>query len=219
MSILVSTSLLLSSCSFSVDKTETVARSEWLDKFLKNPTCQPPCWENIVPGETNIDDALAILSHTNGIKLTNNPTVLSGYTTEMNWNFDESNDSGGVTTDEQGNVISKISLGFYEKLTTEEVISAFGPPTDVLLYDCRPFVGKKTCEVHIIFQEIGVGLRTYLIDDIGKNKYQVVISPQTEIDGIWLFQNINGTYEQIIGKNSFNYPQYFIKWKGYSNYP
>lgn len=217
--LVVSISLLLSSCGFSVDKTETVARNEWLNKFLKDPTCLPPCWENIVPGKTTIDDASSILSHVSGIKIANNPTVLSGNTRQMDWRFDQSNDGGDVTTDDQGKVISKISLGFYEKLTTEEIISAFGQPTDVLLYDCRSEFGKHTCEVHLIFQETGIALRTGLIDNFGKNMYQVNISPQTEINGIWFFQKINGTYEKVIGRNSFNYPQYFIKWKGYSNYP
>jgi hypothetical protein len=36
--------------------------SEWIAKWLKNPTCKVPCWENITPGEINRDQTKLLLS-------------------------------------------------------------------------------------------------------------------------------------------------------------
>ena len=43
--------------------------SDWLVRWLNEPVCQPPCWENITPGKTSFADALTIAKNISGFKL------------------------------------------------------------------------------------------------------------------------------------------------------
>ena len=210
---------LLTSCGPIRFFTYNEPHSDWVTKWLTNPTCQPPCWENIIPGQTYIDNVADILAATQGIHILSNPG--KGPLSEirqMDWGFDRSSDNGGAQTDEQGYVVSLIFMNTYQPITTEEVILKYGNPTNVLLYDCRSEMGRKTCEVNLVYNNKGMMLGLFL-NDIGKEKYQVKIEPDQELKKIIFFSNAEGTYVDVMGKNSFNYPKYYFPCNGYTNYP
>jgi hypothetical protein len=60
LSSLICSVLILLVVSTSACKPETYSSSEI--SILDNPVCSPPCWQNIVPGETNRNDLLAALA-------------------------------------------------------------------------------------------------------------------------------------------------------------
>jgi hypothetical protein len=211
--------VLITSCNFSPFLTNQEPHSEWVTKWFTNPTCQPPCWENITPGQTQIDDVAAIFTNLKEIKNYSNPHKGPfGESRQMDWKFDQSSDSGIIQTDDRGNNISQISIVTYQPLTIEEVISKYGDPTNVLLYDCRSDLGQKRCVVHLVYKNKGMMLEI-MLNDIGKNMYQVKIEKNSKLSIIHFFPDTEDSYEKIIGKNSFNYPKYYYSWNGYSNYP
>ena len=212
-------SFFLTSCGLTPVLEKQEPRSEWATKWLTNPTCQPPCWENIIPGQTPIDDVAAILATTQGIHILTNPqTGPLSEIRQMDWGFDQSIDSGGAQSDETGNLVSEIYLNTYQPITTEEVINKFGSPTNVLLYYCSSEFWRKSCVVHLVYTDKGMALDLFL-NDTGKNGYQVKIEPTSKLTAIYFFTDIEGAYEMNFGKNSPNYPKYYYSWEGYSNYP
>ncbi len=219
LSVLLLLSILAASCGSKNNAAVSKPHSDWLKKLLTQPACQPPCWENMLPGTTSMDEVAATLSNLNGIKIIHYSQEFSNPERQMDWTFDQSSDSGSAFGDDQGKILSYLYFGLSDSLTVEEVISSFGEPTNVLLYDCRTELSKKTCVAHIIYSNKGMALQTTILDQFGKSSYQVNISAQTQILGIWFLPTNNNSYENIIGKNSFNYPQYYYQWKGYSNYP
>ncbi len=51
-------SLLLGTILISGCKTSPVSpKLPWIERWLSNPVCQPPCWEGITPGETTAKEA------------------------------------------------------------------------------------------------------------------------------------------------------------------
>src|SRR6266496_222154 len=42
---------------------------DWLVRWLNEPICQPPCWENVTPGKTSFKDALPIAKAILGAKV------------------------------------------------------------------------------------------------------------------------------------------------------
>lgn len=44
-------------------------KPDWLVRWLNEPVCQLPCWENITPGKTSFTDALAIANTISGVKV------------------------------------------------------------------------------------------------------------------------------------------------------
>src|SRR5689334_19085430 len=44
-------------------------KPDWLVRWLNEPVCLPPCWENITPGNTSFTDALPIAKAISGFEL------------------------------------------------------------------------------------------------------------------------------------------------------
>ncbi len=57
-------------------------RPDWLVRWLNEPVCQPPCWENITPGKTSFADALAIANRISGSEVSH----VSDVTIRLNFN-------------------------------------------------------------------------------------------------------------------------------------
>lgn len=214
---------LISSCSalpfFSTPTPKP--RSDWITKWLKNPTCQPPCWENMIPGKTKIEDGVTILEQIPGINKLSGPSKGPiGNEKQMVWQFGPSSGSISAQTDERGEILSFIylNLNLEENITLDELVSAYGQPTNLSFYDCRTELNMKSCVIHLIYKDKGMALEL-LVDDIGKGEYRVKILSETKVSGVWLFPATGDGYATTIGKNSFIYPKFVINWKGYTNYP
>ena len=52
--------ILLAGCNSMPDQAEANP-GEWMKAWLENPVCNPPCFENIIPGETKYNDAIEII--------------------------------------------------------------------------------------------------------------------------------------------------------------
>ena len=89
-------------------KATSVPRHEWITKWLSKPVCSPPCWEQITPGVTSIDEAEEILQQIPQITGIRGPIKgpLGFEELDINWNFDHSTDGGAIRTDAEGTIKS-----------------------------------------------------------------------------------------------------------------
>ena len=83
----------------------------WIDAWLKNPVCQPPCLDGIIPGVTPADEVAEKLSAHPGVlrverdKENYDTEVILWYTPE-----NETGQLGEVTVDEDTQIVTKISI-------------------------------------------------------------------------------------------------------------
>lgn len=212
-------SLLLISCGKSLLFHNQEPRNDWLASWLSNPVCQPPCWENIIPGKTSLNEAVNILTNMDGVNILLFPIKdTTSEMRQMDWTFERIKDNAGIQTDKYGNLVSKIYFNINQILTIEEVEKKFGFPSNVMLYDCRSENSRKTCEVHLVYRNASMVLELFL-NDRGNADHKVMISPNSEIYRIDFLEGNENSYLNLIGKNSFNYPELLLNWKGYTNYP
>jgi hypothetical protein len=195
--------------------------SKWITKWLTNPTCKPPCWENLIPGETAILDSPQLLSQVEGVRITVYPSKNQEPPyTQLQWNFSNPGESGAADTYEGGLKISIIWLGLSndQQLLLEQVVSSYGLPSDVLLYDCRGEITQHSCVVHLIYNNIGIALELFL-PDVGKNDHQVRIREDSRVGAIWFFPLGDTSYGEVLGKNTGDFPKGMVQWNGYGDYP
>lgn len=100
----------------------------------------------------------------------------------------------------------------------DEIVSAYGPPTNVSFFDCRTILKVKSCEIHLIYKDKGMAVE-FLINDIGRKNYRVKILPDTKVNGVLLYPATEEGYAKTIEKNPFIYANDLLDWNGYTYYP
>ena len=182
-----------------------IPRTGWLSQLLQDPTCQPPCWEGIVPGETNILDAAIILSANPAVINVNEPKEFQQY--DM-WelSFDFTQGEGEIRANEN-RIVTRITFrpDYREILTLEEFIDAHGEPSAVSYSFCFEF----GCNVDILYLEKGISL-SYRVENFPNLNFNK-IKPNREIDEI-----IFSSPGEIAAEPRL---YHLIKWKGYGRYP
>ena len=114
-------------------------RSLLNDRFLADTSlitgdpCAPPCWQNIVPGRTTLDEALAIVSSLEGIELQRQ--------TEREFQFGQSDGPAccQISADDS-QIVSAIILQFAPEMTLGDAISNYGEP---LFFRGQPFADSE----------------------------------------------------------------------------
>jgi len=148
--------LLLEGCALENTRpTLTMApQPAWLTKFLENPTCQHPCWENITPNETSIDEARAILTMNPEIRIT------EIYPDYIEWDFYPNTASGFVECGYKENIVEIIRFSFpgVQLLTLGELLNHYPVPTHIDFdWDSH---NRKRCYLRIFFESQGLEVRT-----------------------------------------------------------
>ena len=129
-------------------------KPEWLTEFLENPTCQQPCWENIIPGETNIWEVDEILSKIPEVTNIQGPKeAFQGDEWHVTWDYSDGTSGGRIVSDENG-IVNEISLTINRSyaLYLDEVISIF-PFSQIWVSDCQSDIFGTYCIVDIFLQE------------------------------------------------------------------
>ena len=177
----------------------------WTTRWLTAPACQPPCWENITPGATTMEEAIKIVVQIPGVELTWLPTMDGATEAEksLQWEFGPSG-YGWVGAESGQEIVSEIHLGAGEKqLLLGDVIAAYGNPSTVVKGSCHGgIVGGSTCIYSIVYPDRGMEL------DIGIHEYQKVdVQADTEVSGIY-FYPLTGERLDALGKVWSGYGQY-----------
>ena len=186
----------------------------WLTDWWQNPVCQPPCWYGITPGITTITDTAKILSELPWVKITYGPArpLDTGSDMQLDWVAKQPDHVGGlVASDDQGKIT--VSLRVNGKLSTrlEDVVEAFGPPSDVMALDCEYGV----CETRLIYISSGMML---VVTPPRDSRRFVKITPDTQVKEICFFPPGREGYFSAFPIYSDAFVIFAVPWEGYTKY-
>jgi hypothetical protein len=187
---------MVSESSLTLVPPPSINSQNWIDKWLHNPTCQIPCWENITPGVTKITDAVKILTQIPGVHIGDTYSSVS-------WGF-ENNDGGSIDYDLTTYAVSDVELHVRERsLHVSELIGAYGEPTDVVIILCSEF-----CSYGLYYKDKGMLIE---LDEL--SNITIEITPETKIFRIYLFASSPTDWiaKVISSRNK-------IEWIGYGAY-
>ena len=131
----------------------------WIDEWLENPVCQPPCLDNIIPGVTPADEVAEKLSAHPGVlrvereKQNYYYEVIQWYTPE-----DEMRRLGEVTVYTDTQIVTGIDVYIHSPIATillGDFIDAFGEPDYVYPYIDSGFLYSE-CKAELYYIDKGM---------------------------------------------------------------
>lgn len=183
---------------------------DWLVRWLNEPVCQPPCWENITPGKTSFTDALAIVYKLEGSKVTRvDNDVIQLHFNQYGANYSALLLSRGETN------IQEIDLDTQStSLKLSVIVDRYGFPDEMIKYGL-PSTEFSSIWIDLLYYDLGMVITFYALPDDPWNK--ISLSPDTSIASIQFYA------PQL--KYYFNEPPEYgvnvspaIKLKGYGIY-
>jgi len=187
--------------------------SELVMNWLETPTCEVPCWENITPGETSLDQAKSLLLSNPKIKIVDEGDVIpyglmlivdiqgDYYNPNVSMGFDKNNIAQSIRFSTSG-----------QNLYLNDIVSFYGFPKYVVIY-WQETVGF---DVDLAYPEMGLVINLYLqgAKTINEDDIRFTISPEQEVYSISFYApNLEYYY-------SFAWqPLKRYDWKGFTNYP
>lgn len=188
--------------------------SEYIAKWLENPTCEVPCWEKIIPGETSRDQAKSLLlnnSEITGIEESN--VIPYGQVLDVNLDNDNYTDDVTIIFDNQ-NMVQEIDFAtFGDNLYLGDMISVYGPPKQVLLHDQM----YEYVTVDLLYPELGMIIELFIHNlnlegetpQVKIEKYGEILHVYLDAPGLKYFFDTSGVVD----------PNLSYEWKGYTTYP
>jgi len=172
----------------------------WITRWLTDPACKPPCWENITPGATTMDEAVKSVYQIPGVEITRLPSMSEGAedNQSLEWSFSPSG-YGWIGAENGQETVSEIHLGAGGvQLLLGNVIAAYDNPSTVARGVCRN--GK--CVYSILFKDGGMEL------DIGMHDDPIAdIQAEAEISTIFFY---------LLSEPRLNASG--LEWSGYGQY-
>lgn len=104
------------------------------ETFLPNPAilsgepCEPPCWNNIIPGETSWDDAFTILEDDPDMREIQQDDVEESDVRALAWQYRDGRSCCQIISTEDGQGISSILLFTTPDVAIGAVIDLYGDP-------------------------------------------------------------------------------------------
>ena len=120
----------------------------WVESWLNNPKCDPPCWEGIVPGVTTMEEGIEIASQLSGVAKVDGPYgIHNGQAIGILMKGCDEN-SYIVLRDNKSedNTIDSIFLSTScseDNTTVKEVITTYGDPDYTWVYWIEPGCQRK----------------------------------------------------------------------------
>ena len=170
---------------------------QWLTKWLRSPHCQPPCWEQIIPGVTSFHEAKALLEQNADV------TDVRPQWSELIWTM---HNGGGRITTEHG-VVNSIMLDVNSNaiLSINQVAVSYGRPSEWRIDRCI----DAYCEVDLAYPSQGMVLGLLLPH--GDYPYKLVMSAYTHLGRITFFGDMKSYYDS----SPWGEPNIFFQWTGY----
>jgi hypothetical protein len=180
---------------------------DWIAAFLYDPPCDFPCWENITPGKTSMEDASRIVESRKDIEgfsgLNNSPLDDS---TGFYWNFTNNEGRGYIESDQNGLFVNLIKFQYSHEISY--IIDKYGNPDKIFIISGRRI---DSYEYYLLYTEIGLRLEG---GSYTENPY-ITITSRTGIISIVL-TTPEGLIENL--QKFGNYQDSLYEWNGYGEY-
>ena len=193
----------------------------WIDAWLENPVCQPPCLDNIIPGVTPADEVAEKLSaHPGVLKVERGKK--NYYTEAIRWYTPENEmgQLGEVTVNTNTQIVAGIEIysnSNVAKILLGDFIYVFGEPDYVYPYADAVFI-SSTCVAYLYYVDKGMSVRLLLTES---TKERVNITPDTLISGTGLLPpqpDIEQTLKQFSYAPQLSDINKIVPWEGYGKY-
>ena len=178
----------------------------WWTPWLAQPVCKPPCWENITPGVTTLNEAVSILEKLPEIKITFKSKD------GIDWKFNK--DEGGTLTANQDGIIDTIWIGSVSdrKLLLKRIVASYNEPKYVKPHDCR----EGMCVTVLVYPDFGMLLDVFVKNKGTISNPQIEIVPDTIIDRVYFIERGIENFQKIPDFQDYDL---LMEWKGYGKYP
>ncbi len=203
-----------------IPKTSGI-RPVWVDKMLRSPTCELPCWENITPGVTHLTEVQNLLEQVPGVAITNASFERGAGYWRTEWLMDsDSNtkDRGRVNSPSIDGIIYNIVLGLNGEsyMPVGDFINVYGQPEYLQAYDCDGLL----CIFRLVYPGIGIMIELELP---GRGLFpgqqdKSRIEKNSSVEAIILFpKGMDYFYFSYLGyRTPLGSP--LVKWQGYGVY-
>ena len=178
---------------------------KWKAQWLNGAGCKPPCWEDITPGVTSLQEMANLL---NLMPATKKIDRGANY---IQWEFSKKNYGAALSANGSDTILNlhiTFDGGYDEQqFSLPEVFEKYGEPVNLQPYSCT----DGGCETNLVYPEIGMALTVYVRTSNGGN---LLITESSPIVGIWFFVPSLKNYMQILG-----FQDYAIRnWNGFGTY-
>lgn len=168
--------------------THTPPSTSDFEIFFGDASCSWPCWQGITPGVTKSSDALQLLQVS---PVVSKSTVQSeelwpgSGTARWFWEIDNNQFEGDLVW--QDGIVSRIDLFPYPKFSIGEIVSRFGPPEKISVFDCAmtPEQPQEWC-ASFYYTKIGFEIR--LKWKMPEYADDIKLSPSDPIRSVYLFE-------------------------------
>ena len=155
-------------------------KPDWLVRWLNEPVCQPPCWENITPGKTSFTDALAIAKAISGAKLSyvgdDNIRLKSNHYNAFNFAILLSKGDANIQ-------VIRLTTQF-TSLELSEIVDRYGFPDEMIKYGLPSPEGSSVW-IDLLYYDLGMVVTFYALPDDPWNR--VSLSPDISIASIQFY--------------------------------
>lgn len=162
----------------------------WIDEWLENPVCKPPCLDNIIPGiSTSSEVEEKLLTHPGVFKLSRDSS--NYYTESIYWHIPECEgvELGEVLLEKETKIVKKIIIRNHickAKIPLEIFINTFGEPD--YIYPIRDLNSiNSKCSLADLFY-LDSGMRVLLESPNLSKEDTIQISSSSLIYRIILFE-------------------------------
>jgi hypothetical protein len=168
--------LMLVACSSSTVSMRPV----WITRWLKDPICQPPCWENISPGKTSLEEAKSIVNSHPDMKI----SYIDDVSISIRNKSEEEN--FGLLTAPNGQTIQRISLLTRQfSLELSEIVNLYGFPNEMLVFDSSQDQFSVRW-IDLLYYKHGMVVTYYPPPDKDHGN-EITLAPDTKIRGIGFY--------------------------------
>jgi hypothetical protein len=190
-------------------------KASWLIKFLESPTCQPPCWENIIPGETTISDAMDLLRIVPYVQNISPYYPKRTSSVHIEWEFVDNSENGRIHSTSDGKKVESIYFDIRENMSLSlgNMIGSYGSPSYMFI-SLEP--DMCYCMTGLAYEAKGMVIYIHQLCKVqnsigGVSSKLIKLTEETSIYSIFLSSPHGESWYAII-------PRFNIEWNGYGEY-
>ena len=181
----------------------------WLTASSDQSTCKLPCWQNITPAVTMMDEAVSTIRKIPNAEITYQDKDY------VEWEDTLKKDVSGALHAQNGIVNFIVLFPVQRKLTLEALFASYGEPEYIKSYDCD--IEVTMCYIALIYPKLGLYLDIFVEDKAGNAE-----SPKFEIlpnEIVYALDFFKPGLENFPNLYNLQESEVPLLWKGFGEYP